>query len=76
MKTRNMFVIDPLPNIAGRVKTKMESLSNAHFSVKYVGNPKTLDEIISNLIQRVKAGEDVGMVLPLNNNSRCSAGFP
>lgn len=67
MVRRNVYLVDPLPNIAPSVKKVLEGVSNKALQVTYIAKPDSLQELMRKLKADIMLGFAVGIVMPVND---------
>lgn len=67
---RNIYLVDPLPNIAKSVRAVLEGVSDSQLQVRYIAVPEGYDVLLRKLRTDLKLGYAVGLVAPVNETGK------
>jgi len=65
MMQRDIYIIDPLPNVANGVKRVLEGISNNDLQIQYKGQITSYKDLYSKLAK--VNNQKIGLVLPVND---------
>jgi hypothetical protein len=66
MKTRNLFLVDPLPNIALLVRKSLTSMNDKNFTIVIQEPPRSIEGLMAAIQAKLGNNEDVGLLAPFN----------